>query len=322
MLKWLGGIGLGIGLSMISCSNLSSSSDELPDSTPILIINAEEITLEQFKKKLKAYKKKYHVSTKIVINPSELTWLKNRVLEEIIWNSLLRQEVRKKGIEISQKELDEAIQKSKLGYSEDSFEKQLAFEGLTNEDWKYSIKNSMLINKLMENLTNNKVFPSDSEMLNYFEANESKFYKKKQVKALQIMVETEEEIRKIQKDLLSKQKDFSVLAKEFSLGPEGVNGGDLGYFEAGLMPEEFDNVFKLKINDVSEIIRTPYGFHLFKVVDKVKERKMSFDESKNRIEKLFLEKLQSSAYQSWLIQLKKNAVIEIKNEIFEKIKSN
>jgi parvulin-like peptidyl-prolyl isomerase len=171
----------------------------------------------------------------------------------------------------------------------------------------------------MDNLINNQVFPSDSEMLNYFEANESKFHKKKQVKALQIMVETEEEIRKIQKYLLSKQKDFSTLAKEFSLSPEGVGGGDLGYFEAGLMPEEFDNVFKLKINDVSDIIRTPYGFHLFKVVDKVKERKMSFDESRNRIEKHFLEKLQDTTYQSWLIQLKKNAVIEIKNEIFEQI---
>ena len=83
------------------------------------------------------------------------------------------------------------------------------------------------------------------------------------------MVESEEEIREIQNELRRKQKSFSDLAKEFSLGPEGAQGGDLGYFEAGQMPEEFDDVFKLKKNVVSSIIQTPYGFHLFKVVDKM-----------------------------------------------------
>jgi len=133
------------------------------------------------------------------------------------------------------------------------------------------------------------------------------------------MVETEEEIRTIQKELQSKQKDFSALAREFSLGPEGVRGGDLGYFEAGQMPEEFDNVFKLKINGVSDIIRTPYGFHLFKVEDKVEERKMSFEESKKQVEKILLEELQGSAFQKWLVQLKEKSEIEIKYDLFEKI---
>ena len=320
MLKWLGAIALGISLSIISCSNGSSSSDKLLDSMPIVKINNEEITLEQFKKVFKVHKKKYHVNSNIEFKDGELTWLKNRVMEQIVHNSLLRQEVKKNGIEISQEELDEALLKSKSGYSEDSFEKQLAFEGSTNEEWEYSLENNLLINKLISKLVNSKVSVSDSEKFRYFEANESKFHKKEQVKALHIMVETEEEIRAIQKDLRSKQKEFSVFAKEFSLGPEGAHGGDLGYFEAGQMPEEFDNVFKLKINGVSDIIRTPYGFHLFKVVDKVKERKMSFDESKNRIEKYLLEELQAVAFQSWLNQLKENSVIEIKYEIFEQIK--
>ena len=73
------------------------------------------------------------------------------------------------------------------------------------------------------------------------------------------------------------------------MGPEGVKGGDLGYFEAGQMPEEFDDVFKLKIDDVSGIIKTPYGFHLFKVIDKIRERKMDFDESKVIIKKILLQ---------------------------------
>ena len=53
--------------------------------------------------------------------------------------------------------------------------------------------------------------------------------------------------RQVQKELQGKQKSFSALAQEFSLGPEAIRGGDLGYFEVGQMPEEFDDVFKLKI---------------------------------------------------------------------------
>ena len=304
---------------LVSCSNGSSSSDELLDSFAIVVVNNEEVSLEQFKAELNMYKKKFRVHSTEEILPEELTWLKNRVLEQTVHNTLLRQEIKKNEIEISQEELDEALLKAEAGYSNDSFKKQLEFEGMTRKEWEYTIENNLLIKKLISILVNSKVSVSDGEMRRYFDANESKFHKREQVRALHIMVETEEKIRLIQKELQSKQKDFSELAKEFSLGPEGTLGGDLGYFEAGQMPEEFDNVFKLKIDGVSNIIRTPYGFHLFKVVDKIKERKMSFDESEKSVEQVLLQELQESAFQKWLVQLKEKSEIEIKYDFLEKI---
>ena len=104
------------------------------------------------------------------------------------------------------------------------------------------------------------------------------------------------------------------------MGPEGIQGGDLGYFEAGQMPEEFDDVFKLKINKISDIIRTPYGFHLFKVVGKVQERKMVFEESRSRIKKILLRDLQDKAFQKWFLKIKLNALIDIKYDVINKIK--
>lgn len=318
MNKWLAGIYLGVCLSIASCSN-SSAPDKLSDNSVITKVNAEEITLEQFKNEFNAHKKKFRVEGVGEAKPEELIWLKNRTLEQIVQKVLFKQEAKKNNIEISQEELDEELAKAEMGYPEDSFNKRLEFEGLTRAEWENTIENNLLINKLINNFVNSKVSVSDDEMLRYFEANEAKFHKREQVRALHIMVETEEEIRQIQKELQSKQKDFSGLAKEYSLGPEGAQGGDLGYFEAGLMPEEFDNVFKLKINGVSDIIRTPYGFHLFKVVDKVEDRKMSFDESKKLIEQSLLHELQDKAFQKWLIQLKENSVIEINYDFLEKI---
>jgi peptidyl-prolyl cis-trans isomerase C len=316
--KLLAGIALGICLNIVSCSN-ASSPDELGDNAVIAVINNEEITLDRFKMEFKVHKNKFRVQGAGEAVPEELMWLKNRTLEQIVQNTLFRQEAKKNAVEISQEELSEALLKTEVGYAEDSFNKQLEFEGLSRKEWENIIENNLLINKLINNFVNSKVSVSDDEMLRYFETNEAKFHKSEQVRALHIMVETEEEIRQIQKELQSKQKDFSGLAREYSLGPEGVRGGDLGYFEAGQMPEEFDNVFKLKIKGVSDIIRTPYGYHLFKVVDKVEDRKMSFDESKKLIEQVLLQELQDKAFQKWLVRLKEKSVIDINYEFLENI---
>ncbi len=316
--EWLAGIALGMCLSFASCSN-GSSPDELDNSVAILTINNEEVLLDRFKIELKAHKKKFRIQGAGEITEEELIWLKNRTLEQVVQNTLFRQEAKINNIEISQEELGEALLKSEVGYPEDSFGRRLEFEGLSRKEWENAIENNLLINKLINNFVNSKVSVSDDKMLSYFEANEARFHKSEQVRALHIMVETEEEIREIQKELQSKQNDFSGLAKEYSLGPEGARGGDLGYFESGQMPEEFDNVFKLKINGISDIIRTPYGFHLFKVVDKIEDRKMSFDESKKQIEQVLLQGLQDKAFQKWMIQLKEKSVIEINYDFLEKI---
>jgi parvulin-like peptidyl-prolyl isomerase len=318
-IKWLTGVVIGICLNIISCSN-SSSFDELDENIVIAVVNNDEILLGEFNRELKFHKRKFRFQGSTESEPEELLWLKSRTLEQIVQYALFRQEAKINNIEISHEELSEALLKTEVGYEEDSLNKQLEFEGLSRKDWENIIENNLLINKLINNFVNSKVSVSDEEMLRYFEVNESKFHKREQVRALHIMVETEEEIRQIQKDLQSKQEDFSSLARKYSLGPEGVRGGDLGYFEAGQMPEEFDNVFDLKIDGVSGIIRTPYGFHLFKVVDKVDERKMGFDESQKQIKQYLFQDLQDKAFQKWLIQLKKKSAIDINYEFIEKIK--
>jgi parvulin-like peptidyl-prolyl isomerase len=315
--KWLTGIALGICLNIISCSN-SSSIDEFDNNVVIAVINGEEILLDQFKRELKFHKKKFRVQGSGESFPEELLWLKNRALEQIVQNTLFRQEAKKNNIEISHEELSEELLKTEVGYAEDSLNKQLEVEGLSRKEWENIIENNLLINKLINNFVNSRVSVSNGEMLLYFQNNEAKFHKREQVRALHIMVETEEEIRQIQKELHSKQKDFPGLAREYSLGPEGIRGGDLGYFEAGQMPEEFDNVFNLEIDGVSGIIRTPYGFHLFKVVDKLEERKMGFDESKKQIKQALFQEFQDKAFQKWLVQLKKKSAININYEFIEK----
>ncbi len=302
-----------------SCSNNNSSTSSIAGDQVLLTINEENITAKQFKKEFERQKKIFRVQSNQKLKPEELIWIKTRVIDEIVQNTLFEQEVRENNISVSQEEFEEALSKARTGYQEDVLEKVLALEDISLENWQNSIKNKLLINKLIHQQVNSKVAISDEALRSYFEINSEKFHKNEQVKALHIMVETEEEIRQIQKELQNKQNFFSALAKEYSLGPEGAEGGDLGYFEAGQMPEEFDDVFKLKIDKISDIIRTPYGFHLFKVVDKIPERKMNFEESKKKIAKVLLHDLQDKAFQKWFLKLKENADIKINYDSLEKI---
>ena len=302
-----------------SCFDNNSRMNAIGSDQVVLTVNGEKITAKQFDKVLNAQKKIFRVQNFEELKTEELVWIKTRGLNEIIRNTLIAQEIAKENISIEQNVLEDNLRKAREGYLEGAFEKTLDLEGISIADWEKSIEKKLLTNELIHQQVNSKVSVSDKESRDYFDKNHNEFHKKEQVKALHIMVESEEEIRDIQKELRSKQKTFPALAMEYSLGPEGAQGGDLGYFEAGQMPEEFDDVFKLKINKVSDIIKTPYGFHLLKVVDKIEERKMDFVESKSRVEKILLQHLQDQAFQKWFLKLKQNAEIEIEYESLEKI---
>jgi len=301
-----------------SCFDNNPSANLIDDNDIVLRINDEKVTSKQFKKIFIEQKKIFKVQNTQELKPEELTWFKNRVLDEVVKKTLLLQEITKNNITINQNKLDEVLSQKGEGFIGGALEQTLALEKISIDDWENSIRTRLLIKKLIHKHVNSKVSVSEKEMREYFDKS-NQFYKKEQVRALHIMVESEEEIREIQKEIRRKQKSFSDLAKEYSLGPEGIEGGDLGYFEAGQMPGEFDDVFKLKINKVSDIIRTPYGFHLFKVVGKVQERKMEFEESKSSIKKVLLKDLQDKAFQEWFLKLKRNARIDIKYDVLENI---
>ena len=215
-----------------SCFDNNPSVNFIVDDGVVLEINDEKVTSKQFKKMLVEQKKIFRIQNIQELKPEELSWFKNRVLDELVKKILLAQEIEKNNITIAQKEFNKVLNQKREGYVEDALEKTLVLEKISREDWENSIKNTVLTNKLIQKHVNSKVSVSEKEMHEYFDKSD-KFHKKEQVRALHIMVESEEEIRKIQKEIRRKRKTFSGLAKEYSLGPEGIQGGDLGYFEAG-----------------------------------------------------------------------------------------
>lgn len=89
-----------------------------------------------------------------------------------------------------------------------------------------------------------------------------------EIKASHILVETEAEAISLKEEILS-GKAFEDVAAENSLCPSGANGGDLGFFGRGQMVSEFENAaFDLNVGELSEPVRTNFGWHLILVTDK------------------------------------------------------
>ena len=91
----------------------------------------------------------------------------------------------------------------------------------------------------------------------------------KYVKASHILVESEAQALRIKKDIENGDITFEAAAKKYSTCPSGANGGDLGYFRRNQMVKPFeDAAFSQNIGTISNPVKTQFGYHLIKVIDK------------------------------------------------------
>ena len=133
---------------------------------------------------------------------------------------------------------------------------------------KYALENQMrafLSTELVGNLSEAEVMESEIESL--YVKFSTNIERKKEYNASHILVETETEAEEL---LLSLKNgaDFSELAKTYSTGPSGAQGGNLGWFGQGAMVPTFENaVIKLKIDELSVPVQTQFGWHLIKLND-------------------------------------------------------
>ncbi|MFS0880315.1 peptidylprolyl isomerase [Metabacillus niabensis] len=230
-------------------------------------------------------------------------------LDSLITKNIIEQEAEKQKVKITDKEIDEELKKTvdSVG-GEEAFQSVLASNGISEDDLKENIKTNLQIEKLLES----KIKITDEEMKTFFDENKAEFAKEEQVKAMHILVADEKTANEVKKKL-DEGGDFAELAKEYSTDPGSAQkGGELGFFGKGQMVPEFEEkAFSMKVDEISDPVKTSLGYHIIKVTDRQEAEEANFEKSKEEIkDTLFQQKLQTE-YPTWLEDKKEN--YDIKN---------
>ena len=176
-----------------------------------------------------------------------------------------------------------------------------------------------LIGVLLEKEMESKAKVSDQEVKDYYEKHKEDFAVGR-IRASHILVKTEEDARNIL-ERLKKGEDFAKIAKKSSIDPGSAkNGGDLGFFSAGQMVPEFEAVaVKLKQGEISEPLKTKFGYHIIKVTDKKIGKSVEFEKVKNYISQRLSAEKQKGFFDSYIEELKKKYTVEINKEAVSKL---
>jgi peptidyl-prolyl cis-trans isomerase C len=179
--------------------------------------------------------------------------------------------------------LSQAADQQKLG-DRDEVKHRIAFE-----------RNKVLMETLLDGA--GKAAVTDDAMHKVYDDAVKQMAPEEEVRARHILVATEGEAKDIEAQLKN-GADFATLAKEKSKDPGAAEGGDLGYFTKDQMVPEFaDAAFKLDKGQISDPVKTQFGWHIIKVEDKRIKPTPTYDEVKTQLETFVAHKAQADLVQ-------------------------
>jgi len=283
-----------------------------PAASPVLLqVDSRTMTLEQFRKE---FEKSLPSGQKFT--SEERKELERVFLAQIIDRELALAEADRLGISLAPNELEQAVADIRREYPQGEFEAMLTERNLSLADWRHDLQTSLLMEKIIRQAVYADIEVDAAEIEEYYKKHKDDFDRPAQVRARQIVVASEDEGKQVL-ELLRKGAAFADVARKYSLSPDAEQGGDLGFFARGEMPEEFDKtVFTLPVGRISDLIKSEYGFHVFMVEEKRKAHRLTLDEASDEIRRMLLSEKEKNAYQLWLRDLRARATIEINWALF------
>ncbi|MBL92624.1 MAG: hypothetical protein CMH56_12535 [Myxococcales bacterium] len=196
----------------------------------------------------------------------------------------LVQEALASGLTISIEEVNRAARKSAAEFKRLNFVQLLNQEKWTLPAFRKQLEKRLLIKHYLQAQKEKLPPVSEKQMRTYYQDKMVPQMNKEEIRALHLLLDTQEEADYVRQQLVGRSAlPFEVAARRFSKSPEADKGGVLEWFSKGTMPEVFDVCFGLKKNEVSKVIGSEYGYHLFKLLERRQGEPSSFEEKKELI---------------------------------------
>jgi len=256
---------------------------------------------------------------------TEIDERQKNVLRDLIDQSLLVQRGKDMGINVEPeviKKLDQIRIQNNVASMED-LEKAVSGEGLNWEDFKNNIRNGILTQRVISSEVGSHVNIPHDDVQKYYDAHLKEFVRPEQVALREIVVSTTDkkdtelpDLKKKAETALQRVKDgedFGEIAKRFSDGSTAKEGGFLGLYKRGELAKELEEiVFKMKKNDLTDVLDTKQGYLVLQVMEHYTEGQQPLNKVENEImDKIYSQKMEP-ALREYLKTLREQSYVIIK----------
>jgi peptidyl-prolyl cis-trans isomerase C len=252
---------------------------------------------------------------------------RENITQNLITRQLLEEQAKQANIEVTPEELtaEMTTQLSNLNPPRtiEEYKKAVKEQGGDFDGIQKILTDRLKYHKLFESKFASTTKATDADAKKYYDENVKEFQVPEQVRASHILIrptdpntdpnQAKAQARAKAEDLLKKVKggaDFATVAKESSDCPSKAQGGDLGLFSRDKMVKPFaDAAFAMKVGDISDLVESPFGYHIIKVTEHHDPNQTTFEKAKTEIIGQLTERKMQEAIDTYVKSLRQSAKI-------------
>ncbi|WP_305042688.1 peptidylprolyl isomerase [Geoalkalibacter sp.] len=287
-----------------------------------LIAKVGEVEVSEFDLALTVQRKMpMQVSFHGKIAPEKVEEIRQGALDELISQAYQVNWAREQKLSVAEQELAEAIKPLLGRYSSEQAMREAVGERVYR-DFRTLMFRQLLAEKARGLAVDSKVAVDEAQVRGYYEENQARYFRPRQFRASHILIkvdpsasaEEREARRQKAAELLEQARngeDFYNLAYHNSDDRSRYVGGDLGYFHEGQVVPEFEEVIlAMEPGQVSDLVRTRFGFHIIRLVEVNEPRQLSFDEVGDRIRERLEKEQREGLLEAWMTELRERYPLE------------
>jgi len=294
-------------LAVAACGGGGSSSVDVPEGA-IAVVGDKTVTKEEFDQLIEQQKKTAESQKQDFpeVGTPEYEALKANVVKGLIAQREWELEGESMGIKVTDQEIETQLNQKKEQYGltdEQKYQAELAKAGITDAQVRDQVRIEILTNKIYEAVTK-KVTVTDADVQAYYDQNATKYQQPASREVRHILVKTEAQAQKLH-DQIQSGADFAKLAKKYTQDEASkADGGKLTAFEGRTVGPFDDFVFSAKTGELSDPIKTEFGWHIIEVLSAIKPPTTTpLDQVKDTIKTTLLQTKQNAAMRAWIASL-------------------
>ncbi|HDG98130.1 MAG TPA: hypothetical protein ENG73_08185 [Desulfobacterales bacterium] len=277
-----------------------------------LEIGESKITVKQLNRDIRFQ------SAELIDPNSQSVTLEGPILESVVNYYLIERYAKKHGVSVSKAELVRAIHEIQKDYPDNSFKETLLRRYVSMEQWKEALKGELLRKKVFDAVTRHTRPPSHIQIEQYYREHINNYKRPPRLRFRQIVTHSENKAREAL-SRIKKGESMAEVAKLYSYGPEAEKGGEVGWVEKGqLVPSMDKALFSLPVGKISSVVKSPYGYHIFQVMEIDPGGLQSLKEVGSSIQARLYSQARERAFQKWLEEQRARVKIKVLKKFLER----